>query len=119
MSRNTNITPQERAAYKRIDVAIKHLEEARTALDAACADLSSVIGAGPAHNRIRKLSNMAIEIRRDLDDERHVASVIRRDLDDDVRSRVRLWSLDHDPSPQELRCGHGLRHGCGKGRKRS
>lgn len=95
----------KKAAQKRAKVAINHLEKARAELDAACADLSSVVGANPIYNTIRKLSNQIVETRRKLDREANGAYI------------KEPWFLDHEPTKQELHCGHGPRHGCGKGYK--
>ena len=105
-----NLTNKQKAAKKRIEVAIAHLEKARTELDAACADLSSCEGGGAfqAFNAIKKLSMSALDARRELNFE-------LRDIDNKGGSP---WKLDHEPTPQELRCGHGPQHGCGKGGKR-
>lgn len=96
----------KKAAQKRALVAIAHLEKARIELDAACADISSVVGASPMFNVIRKLSNGVLEARRKLDREQNGA--YSKDP----------WFLDHEPSKQELNCGHGPKHGCGKGARR-
>ncbi len=98
---------REKAALKRAKVAIAHLEKARVELDAACADLSSVIGSSPVYNAIRKLSNGVLEARRDLDSEANGHRA----------KNAKAWTLDHDPTKQELHCGHGPLHGCGKGAK--
>lgn len=95
----------KKAAQKRALVVIAHLEKARAELDAACADLSSVVGASGVYNTIRKLSNGALEARRAVD----------REANDTFKKNP--WFLDHEPSKQELHCGHGPKHGCGRGKK--
>lgn len=96
----------KKAAQKRAVVAVAHLEKARAELDAACSDISSVVGASAMFNVIRKLSNGVLEARRKL--EREANGAWAKDP----------WFLDHEPTKQELHCGHGPKHGCGKGARR-
>lgn len=104
------LTNKQKAAKKRIQVAISHLEKVRVELDAACADLSTVMGGGAfqSFNMIKKLSMSTIDVRRELNFE----------LNDIDNKGATPWQLDHEPTPQELRCGHGPMHGCGRGKKR-
>ena len=95
----------KKAAQKRAQVAVAHLLKARAELTAAQADLSSVVGASPICNALRKLTNEVDEARRKLDREANGAWA--KDP----------WFLDHEPTKQELHCGHGPKHGCGKGTK--
>jgi len=99
------MTDREKAAKKRIKVAIMHLEKARAELDAACSDISSLTGATASFTVIRKLSLDTVEARR----------VLNYELDGSGPKKP--WVLDHDPTPQELHCGHGPKHGCGKGKR--
>lgn len=93
----TKIPPRVKAAFKRVDVANRHLTNAIREIQAARADLSTVVGA-PSLSRFME---MALNELRAL--QLYAA---------DVNSKC---ELDHDPSTAELRCGHGPRHGCGKG----
>lgn len=95
----------KKAAQKRALVAVAHLVKARVELNAAQADLSSVVGASPICNMLRKLTNEVDEARRKLD--REANGSYAKDP----------WFLDHEPTKQELHCGHGPKHGCGRGRK--
>lgn len=87
------------AAFKRVEVAIGHLNAALVEVQAARADLSSVTGAP-------SLDRLATTIRDDIQAMRFYAA--------DVDSTCHL---DHDPTPQELRHGHGRHHGCGRVRR--
>lgn len=93
-------TDHERAAMKRKEVAVQHLVNAAEELDAACADLSAVIGANVHYATIRKLSIKVTACRRLLD--------TCNNLPGDT-----LLMLDHKPSAAELEHGHGTHHGCG------
>jgi hypothetical protein len=95
----------KKAAVKRALVAAAHLEKARAELNAAQADLSSVVGASPICSALRKLTVEVEEARRKIS--REAAGSYAKDP----------WFLDHEPSKQELHCGHGPKHGCGKGMK--
>ena len=63
------------AAQERVKAAIIKLEVARAALDEACSELSTVIGAAPSYNEIRKLSRRILDERRQLDAESHMAEM--------------------------------------------
>lgn len=96
------LTTEHHAAHARVASAIKHLEAARTQLDAACADISSIIGASADYNRIRKLSISLVETRRKLDDNYHESTQGASAL------IGRQWKLDHTPKTSEA-----AEHGCG------
>lgn len=98
--------PRTKAAQQRVRVAIGHLEKARAQLDDACTDLSTVQGAAREYDTIRKLSIATLNARRSLDENAHAAMV-----------SPKPWTLDHKPTEQEERCGHGPKHGCGRGGK--
>lgn len=97
----TKIPPRQKAAFKRVDAAAGHLANAIREIQAMRADLSVVVGA--PSRPLARLMEMALNEKRAL--ELYAA---------DVDSKC---ELDHDPTPAELRCGHGPRHGCGKGRR--
>lgn len=83
------------AARKRVDEAIRHLARALREANAAQADLSTVVGAPSLHP-------VSDEIRRTLN------RLAMHNLDPSSKCE-----LDHDPTPAELRRGHGRNHGCG------
>lgn len=85
------------AAHKRVEVAIDHLSAALVEVNAARADLSTVTG---APSLVRLANTVAAGVRT----LRFYANV-----------RDSRCELDHDPTTQELRRGHGPHHGCGKG----
>lgn len=95
------IPPRQKAAFKRVDVASQHLANAIREIQAARADLSTVVGA--PSRPLSRLMETALN-------EQRAIQLYAADVD----SRC---ELDHDPSPAELRCGHGPRHGCGKGKR--
>ena len=90
---------QRRAASKRAEAAIEHINEARSQLDASCRDLCSLIGAVPIYREIAKLSSAVREAREKLD--AHFC------LEQDP------FVLDHEPTDEEM--AHPHRHGCGLG----
>lgn len=92
------IAPRQKSAFRRLEVAVVHLMNARGEVEAARRDLSSVIGA-PSH----ELVDLTAKIERCLRNIRMYAA--------DAGAQC---ELDHDPTPQELRIGHGPHHGCGK-----
>lgn len=88
------------AASCRVVSAIKHLEAARAQLDAACADISSIIGASADYNRIRKLSIGIVEARRYLDENHHQSTTGASAF------AGHQWKLDHEPKSDQD-CEHG------------
>lgn len=97
-------SPRMKAAFRRVDAAAQHVANVLREIQAARADLSSVVGAPSVTfvtlSRIAELANRELQM----------LAVYATDVN-------AKCELDHDPSPQELRCGHGPQHGCGKGRK--
>lgn len=91
---------KEQAAVLRAKVAYTHLVNAANQLDAACSDLSAVIGASDMYRKIRNASEIARACYRELSG-------------DEFSTDGNPWKLDHTPSRDELAIGHGLRHGCG------
>lgn len=83
------------AAGRRVDVAIAHIEAALLEVANARADLSTVIGAPSLLHAEQVLSRTQHALRMYA-------------ADDDARC-----DLDHDPTPAEVRRGHGRDHGCG------
>ena len=111
MSNKDNMTSSERTSSERVEAhtqryaaqlrvtsAIEHLENARAQLDAALADLSSVIGASSDYNRIRHLSNGVIGARRRLDQGYYNST---------TGMIYHQWKLDHTPKSPEAAA-----HGC-------
>jgi hypothetical protein len=96
------VTDRHKAAKKRIDVAIAHLTTACEEVNWAAADLSRVKGATAPYQKLVKHHAGLAEAIRMLDQAKYDGE----------------WTLDHEPTPQELRCGHGPQHGCGRGKKR-
>ena len=92
------LPPRTKAAFRRVDVAFQHLANALREIQAARADLSSVIGAPQV--RLDRLMETTLDAQRML-------QLYAADVDSKCE-------LDHDPTLQELRCGHGPRHGCGR-----
>ena len=90
---------RQKAANKRSLVAIQHLCKAAAEVQDAMADLSRVIGASEQYRKLTKVHADIVEARIMLDQALHIEA----------------WTLDHDPTAQELRCGHGPKHGCGRG----
>jgi hypothetical protein len=84
------------AALKRVEVAVRHLKNARDEIVAAQADLSTVVGV-PTYDLILSITQIDRCLR-----------IIHADGIDVKRE------IDHDPTPQELHCGHGPSHGCGE-----
>jgi hypothetical protein len=93
----TKIPPRVKAAFLRVDVAFEHLENARREIEAACIDLATVKGAP------RSVSVLLNDARLTM----HLLQMYAADPDS-------ACELDHDPTPAELRRGHGPHHGCGK-----
>lgn len=98
------LTDKQRAAKKRVDAAINHLFKAITEVNHAMADISRVNGATVPYRKLVKLNEGLIESKLMLGQA-------------DFGTGKYQWELDHDPTPQELRCGHGPRHGCGRGKR--
>ncbi len=94
--------PRMVAAFKRVDVAFQHLTNAIREIAAARADLSSVVGAPSV--TLERLYEMA----------RKEAHLLQMYALDNTKCE-----LDHEPTPAELRRGHGPNHGCAHGRRRT
>lgn len=94
-----NLNTRQKAALHRVNVAQRHLSRAVREIQAARADLSSVTGAPDVI--LARLEEVATV---------ELSNLSRYAVDPRARRE-----LDHEPTRQELRCGHGPRHGCGKG----
>lgn len=95
------LTDKQKAAKKRLSVAIDHLFKANGEINRAMSDISRVNGASVPYRKLTKVFN-------DLGE----AKLMLGQLEIDSK-----LEMDHDPTPQELRCGHGPQHGCGRGKK--
>lgn len=87
------------AATKRVEVAYKHVVDAKNLLDKALCDLSSVVGANQLYRKIREASDLAHNCYAELANYQS--------------EPVKTWKLDHEPSDKELKSGHGPGFGCG------
>ncbi len=90
-------TTRQRGAKRRLTVALAHVQTASNQVEAAMADLSTVNGASRLYNQLREILNLTKLARHAVDMATDDAGL----------------ELDHEPTPQELRCGHGPDHGCG------
>ena len=97
------------AAGKRVNVAMHHLVTAAEQVDAACCDISTIRSrqASSIYRELAKISDRLQDLRRTLTTNHAIAI-----------GTVGDWELDHDPTQQELRCGHGPKHGCGRGKRK-
>lgn len=93
------LTNKQKAAKKRLGVAIDHLFRANKEINDALADISRVTGASAAYRKIKHC----------FDDLGDAKLMLGQALHDEE------FELDHEPNEYELRCGHGPKHGCGRG----
>lgn len=93
----TRSTERIEAGRARARVAMEHLLAARTHLDAACADLCSVIGGNDFWRTISRLSKSV--------------SGEMRHLDHAIESNTDPLTLTRDPTPEEVADPHAS--GCG------
>lgn len=97
------LTNKQRAAKQRFKVAIAHVLKAENELRDACADISTIEGAMDLYKLVKGTF--------------FNAGVARRKLTDAMDDDRNMPDVDHEPTPQEVHCGHGPKHGCGKGKR--
>lgn len=94
---------RQKAAKKRLGVAIDHLFRAAGELNHAMADLSTIVGLKGKYRALQHVFDDLQEVKLSLGEAQH--------------NDENPYEIDHDPTPQELKCGHGPKHGCGRGKR--